>query len=174
MPAKAALAQQLLEHAWSARVADGGAHRPWPWADTHPVARLRVPRLQLTQIVLAGDAGRPLAFGPGWAEASAAPGTPGTTIISGHRDSHFRWLRDLRDGDVVELESARAGASGTGDVTAYRVVAREVVDSRTQRLATTDDALVLVTCWPFDALAPGGPLRYTVTLLPEPAARDGR
>ena len=159
MPAKAALAQHLLEDAWTARIADGGAHRPWPWADTHPVARLRVSRLQIAQIVLAGDAGRPLAFGPGWAEASAAPGTPGTTIISGHRDSHFGWLRELRDGDLVELETGR----GVG---AWRVVARDVVDSRTHRLAVTGDALVLVTCWPFDALAPGGPLRYVVTLAP--------
>src|SRR5688500_1756339 len=160
MPAKAALAQHLLEDAWQARVADGGAHRPWPWADTHPVARLRVPRLQLAQIVLAGDAGRPLAFGPGWAEASAPPGRPGTTIVSGHRDSHFDWLRELRDGDLVELETGR----GT---VAYRVASRDVVDSRTHRLAPAGDALVLVTCWPFDALAPGGPLRYVVTLHPD-------
>ena len=160
MPAKAALAQHLLESAWTARLADGGAHRPWPWADTHPVARLRAPRLNVSQIVLAGDAGRPLAFGPGWAEASAAPGTAGTTIVSGHRDSHFGWLRDLHAGDIVELESARGGAA----VTRYRVVATQVVDSRTHRLATSGDALVLVTCYPFDALAPGGSLRYVVTL----------
>jgi sortase A len=106
LPAKAVLAQQLLDQAWDASLADGAPHRPWPWADTHPVARLGAPRLGISQVVLAGDAGRPLAFGPGWAEASAAPGTPGTTIISGHRDTHFRWLEHLRDGDWVSLESA--------------------------------------------------------------------
>lgn len=160
LPAKAVLAQQLLDRAWNASLAEGGAHRPWPWADTHPVARLHAPRLAISQVVLAGDSGRPLAFGPGWAEASAAPGTAGTTIISGHRDTHFRWLEHVRDGDWVSLES------GTGQ-RRYRVTAREVVDSRSTRIATSaTDRLVLVTCWPFDATAPRGPLRYVVTLAP--------
>ena len=45
--------------------------------------------------------------------------------------------------------------------------AREVVDSRTTRIATSStDQLVLVTCWPFTATAPRGPLRYVVTLAP--------
>jgi sortase A len=160
LPAKAALAQQLLEHAWTASVQDGGTHRPWPWADTHPVAKLQAPRLGISQVVLAGDAGRPLAFGPGWAEASTTPGEAGTTIISGHRDTHFRWLGELRDGDWVSLES------GAG-LRRYRVTGLEVVDSRTTRIATSStDQLVLVTCWPFNATAARGPLRYVVTLMP--------
>ena len=42
----------------------------------------------------------------------------------------------------------------------------QVVDSRIHRIATGNDAgqLVLVTCWPFDAVAPRGPMRYVVTL----------
>lgn len=161
MPAKAALAQHLLAASWDAARADGHAHRPWPWADTHPVARLSVHRLGISQVVLAGDAGRPLAFGPGWAEASAAPGSAtGTTIISGHRDSHFGWLRDLRPGDSVDLETAHGPRR-------YTVASTQVIDSRTHRLATDTDGLVLVTCYPFDALAAGGPLRYVATLVAE-------
>ena len=112
-------------------------------------------------MVLAGDSGRPLAFGPGWAESSARPGSAaGTVVISGHRDTHFSWLRDLRDGDTVRLEHA-------GGERAYRVVGSEVVDSRTHRLATGDaPSLVLVTCWPFDAASARGPMRYLVTLVP--------
>ena len=136
---------------------EGGAHRPWPWADTHAVARIAAPRLGVSQVVLAGDSGRTLAFGPGWAESSAAPGTRGTTVLSGHRDTHFEWLRHLRDGDRVVLETAQ----GLRD---YVVTATEVADSRRHRLATGPDQLVLVTCWPFDATAPRGPLRYLVTL----------
>jgi sortase A len=164
MPAKAALAQQLLAASWQQSKLDGAVHRPWPWADTHPVARLKQPRLGISQVVLAGDAGRPLAFGPGWAESSTRPGSAGgTVVISGHRDTHFSWLRELRDGDTVRLEHA----SGER---AYRVVGTEVVDSRTHRLATSgDDSLVLVTCWPFDATAPRGPMRYLVTLSPTAA-----
>lgn len=160
LPAKALLAQQLLQRAWSAHVADGRAHRPWPWADSYPVARIRQSRLGIDQIVLAGDSGRVLAFGPGWTEASAAPARGlGNIVISGHRDTHFRWLRELRPGDFLELQTAR-GWRG------YRVSAQAVVDARRQRLSPTSpgDQLHLVTCWPFDALAAGGPMRYVISL----------
>ena len=159
LPAKAALAQQLLQSSWQSAQSDGRAHRPWPWADTHAVARLVQPRLGVSQVVLAGDSGRPLAFGPGWAESSAAPGSAGTTIISGHRDTHFAWLRDLRRGDTLTLETPQGPHQ-------FTVAAMQVVDSRLHRIATGGDAgpLVLVTCWPFDATAPRGPMRYVVTL----------
>jgi sortase A len=156
--AKAALAQLLLERAWTRTLADGGTHRPWAWADTAPVARLTAPAHGIGQIVLAGDSGRTLAFGPGWAPASAAPGTPGTTIISGHRDTHFAWLKALAIGDRLELD----GAAGRR---AYRVVATHVADASRERIGVDadTDAVLLVTCWPFDAVVAGGPLRYLVT-----------
>ncbi|WP_152560396.1 class GN sortase [Arenimonas donghaensis] len=160
LPAKAALAQVLLTGSWHQTLADGGVHRPWPWADTHPVARLSSPGLDVSQVVLAGDSGRTLAFGPGWAESSARPGLPGTIVISGHRDTHFRWLQDLRDGDVLVLET-REGSRN------YVVETTRVADARHERIAATaDDQLLLVTCWPFDATAARGPLRYVVSLVP--------
>lgn len=160
--AKAALAQVLLERAWTRTLADGGAHRPWAWADTAPVAKLTAPAQGIVQIVLAGDSGRTLAFGPGWAPASAVPGQPGTTIISGHRDTHFAWLQGLAIGDRLELD----GREGRR---AYRVVATHIADSSRERIGVDHDAdaLLLVTCWPFDAVAAGGPLRYLVTALPD-------
>jgi sortase A len=155
--AKAWLAQQLLADAWSQSQATGTAHKPWPWADTHPVARLRVAARGIDQIVLAGDAGRTLAFGPGWAESSARPGARGTPVISGHRDTHFAFLRDLQTGDEIALQ-------GTQGAMTYRVSSTRVADARSETLAVNgeDDALLLVTCWPFDAVVPGGPLRYVV------------
>lgn len=155
--AKAALAQQLLDRAWQRTLADGGAHRPWAWADTRPVARLHRPGAP-PQTVLAGDNGRTLAFAPGWAEASAAPGGPGTTVISGHRDTHFAWLEHVRPGDPVTLETA-AGMS-----LAYRILGTRVVDSRREQihLDGAGDRLLLVTCWPFNAVMAGGPLRFVV------------
>ncbi|GGA84300.1 hypothetical protein GCM10011521_23350 [Arenimonas soli] len=164
LPAKAALAQGLLAASWQQSLADGEPHRPWPWADTHAVARLSSPRLGISQVVLAGDSGRSLAFGPGWAESSASPGTRGTVVISGHRDTHFRWLQDLRHGDVLDLQS-RDGPRR------YEVAATRVADARHERIVATDhDQLLLVTCWPFDATAARGPLRYLVTLRPLPSA----
>jgi len=54
---KASLAERLIEHAFAAHLEDGGVHRPWRWADTHPIARLEVPRLGVERIVLAGASG---------------------------------------------------------------------------------------------------------------------
>ncbi len=155
--AKAALAQVLLVQAWESTQASGEAHRPWPWADSHPVARLRAPAHDVEQIVLAGDSGRTIAFAPGWAEASAAPASHGTTVISAHRDTHFAWLAEVTIGDELIVESTRGERR-------YRVRETRIVDSRTSRLALDDqrNQLLLVTCWPFDAIRSGGPLRWVV------------
>ena len=63
--AKAMLAQELLEYAWKQTQQGESRATPWPWADTWPVARLSVPSQNISLIVLAGDSGRTLAFGPG-------------------------------------------------------------------------------------------------------------
>jgi len=159
--AKALLAQQLLEGAWAQTLEGGAQVRPWPWADTWPVARLRAPRQGVDLIVLAGDSGRTLAFGPGHTTGSAEPGAPGTAIISGHRDTHFRFLEQLHPGDPLELESPAASGH-------FRVVASRVIDARRYRVADRGEGrrLVLVTCYPFAAITPGGPLRYVVEAEP--------
>ena len=153
--AKAELAQYLLEDAWQRSLAEHQPARPWPWADTWPVARLRVPARGIDLIVLAGDNGRTLAFGPGHNSGSALPGEPGTTLISGHRDTHFRGLGELQPGDEIWLDGIHASRR-------YTVASSRVVDQRRFRIADSDDRLVLVTCYPFDALVPGGPQRYIV------------
>jgi len=156
--AKAWLAQWLIEDAW-ARAAQGEAHpRPWPWADTWPVARLDVPRLEVSRMVLSGASGRVMAFGPGHLDGTPLPGVSGNSVVSGHRDTHFRFLRDLRAGDRIEVTRP------DGSRKEYRVTETRVVEqSETGLLRDTDEArLTLITCWPFDALRPGGPMRYVV------------
>jgi len=155
--AKAVFAQVLLERAWQQSMRDGSPVKPWPWADAAPVARLSVARLAVTRIVLSGDSGRSLAFAPGWSESTAYPGASGASVISAHRDTHFRFLRDLVVGDRIELQGPR----GTRD---YRVDALRVVDSRHARIDAggEDDRILLVTCYPFDAFDARGPLRYLV------------
>ncbi|TGD73530.1 class GN sortase [Mangrovimicrobium sediminis] len=163
---KAALAQVLVRHAWSAALADGQRHKPWPWADTWPVARLRVPQLGIDQIVLAGASGNALAFGPGLDEGGAVPGSAGTAVIGGHRDTHFAFLRELRAGGPVLLQTP------DGRWRYYRVAEAAVVDSRSVTAAPRREGapvLELVTCYPFEAWLPGGPLRYVVTAMPQPA-----
>lgn len=156
--AKAWLAQRLVEDAWARTLAGERAVKPWPWADSWPVARLEMPALGRRLIVLSGGSGRTLAFGPGHLDGSPLPGEPGTSIIGGHRDTHFRILERLGPGDEIRVQDRKGVTHG------FRVTAAEVVDSRRARLDPTGERprLILVTCYPFDALAPGGPLRYLV------------
>jgi sortase A len=161
MPAKAELAQALLNRAWTATLASGGAShvRPWPWADTWPVARLHFPERAEPLTVLAGASGRNLAFAPALMDGSARPGEPGVSVIAGHRDTHFRALADLKLGERFELELP------DGSWHVYEVAAIDVVDSTSAalRLDAAESTIALVTCWPFDAVAPGGALRFVVT-----------
>jgi len=161
LPLKAVLAEELLNRAWSAARAGGGAVRPWPWADTWPIARLRLPPSASAEplIVLAGASGRGLAFAPGLLDGSALPGEPGVAVIAAHRDTHFHALARLALGDRFDVERT------DGETFAYVVTGIEILDTRTAslRLDAADSVVALVTCYPFDALVPGGTLRYVVT-----------
>jgi len=155
---KGRLAQVLLLRAWA--TACGGAERPapWPWADTWPVARLRVPRLGVDEIVLAGASGRTMAFGPGHLDGSAPIGAVGNCVLTGHRDTHFAFLEKLQPGDalVVELPSGKAFR--------YTVTTTMVLDENDVEVMgeCPGRLLTLLTCYPFHALVPGGPGRYAV------------
>jgi sortase A len=156
--AKALAAQWLLQHAWTRTLQTQHPAKPWPWADTWPVGRLLVPQHGIDQIILADASGRSLAFGPGHLAGSARPGESGTSILSGHRDTHFQFLRQLKINDLLYVESRN------GSRAAYTVRELSVADSGRTRLIIQDGAqeLLLTTCYPFDALVPGGPLRYVV------------
>ncbi|MDY7095201.1 MAG: class GN sortase [Acidobacteriota bacterium] len=171
--AKAGLAQVLLARAWERTVEAGASIEaesaievgrtaefvPWPWADTYPVARLEVPRLGVRRIVLAGSSGRTLAFGPGHVAGTALPGEAGHAAVGGHRDTHLAFLQRLRPGDELVVETRR------GELRRYRVDHREVVDHRDTGVLVDlgERRLSLITCYPFDAVVPGGPLRYVVS-----------
>jgi sortase A len=156
--AKNSLARRLLFQAWNRSLAIGSGVKPWPWADIWPVAELEAPRHGVQLMVLAGVGGRALAFGPGHVDGTPLPGEAGNAVISGHRDTHFAFLRELRSGDWLRVRSA------SGRVGRYVVSGIEVVRSRDVRvmLDVGDDRLTLVTCYPFDSPVPGGRLRYVV------------
>lgn len=158
--AKAWLAQLLIKQAW-ARTLEGEQHaRPWPWADTWPVARLTVPGRDIERYVLAGANGRAIAFGPGHVFGTPLPGETGNSVIGAHRDTHFAFLRELQPGEEIVVQKS------VGGIRRYRVAGAEIVDkSETRVLAQRlgESRLTMITCYPFDALRAGGPLRYVVT-----------
>jgi sortase A len=172
---KAIVAQQLLNHSWNQTLNDlsddtkNKTHKPWPWADTWSVAKLIVPQHHIEQIILAGDSGSSLAFGPGHSFASAAPNSAGTTVISAHRDTHFRFLKELKINEMIFIQT-------TDKTMSYQVYEVKIVDSKTFKLQQDSDkkTLVLVTCYPFDSLTSGGSLRYLVFATTSPTQNKKR
>ena len=156
---KAYAAQLLLEHSWHVSIKENELAPPWPWADTWPVARLQVPRLGGDDIVLAGAKGNSLAFAPGHVTHTSLPGQVGISIISAHRDTHFAYLKQIQVDDKVIVTDAN------GVQSVYKVINLQVIDEKQFRMSQdiTRSILILTTCYPFEAITPGGPLRYLVT-----------
>jgi sortase A len=155
--AKAFVAQVLLDKAFAASVATGAPVKPWSWADTWPVARIAVPRLQREVIALAGSSGQALAFGPGHVELTPEAGDAGTAVYAAHRDTHFAFLRDVAVGDEIRV-TRRDGRAAHFRVTHTSVVR---FDDSALDVQAPGRNLVLATCYPFDAKT-DGPLRYLV------------
>ncbi|WP_257169518.1 class GN sortase [Bradyrhizobium sp. SRS-191] len=155
--AKAIVAQVLLDRAFSQTIATGRPVKPWSWADTVPVARIEVKRLGVSTIALAGSSGQALAFGAGHVEGTAEPGEAGVAVYSAHRDTHFRFLKDVSIGDEIDV------VGRDGRTFRYRADGTSVVrfDASGIDPGTERPELVLSTCWPFDALTQG-PERYVL------------
>jgi sortase A len=154
---KAVLAQFLLQHAWEQTLANGEQTKPWPWADTWPVARLQVKRLGVDLIVLEGESGGVLAFGPGHLPGSSGPSENGHCILAGHRDTSFRFLEDLQQDDIVTIQTV------SGDFLNYRIRETMVHEAEDLYLVESEfPSLTLLTCYPFDTLQSRTNLRYLV------------
>ena len=109
-----------------------------------PLAVLRIPRLGLEVPVLEGTDEWTLDRGVGHIEGTAAPGHAGNVGIAGHRDGFFRVLKDIAEGDVLELALR-------GGVRRFRVAQLEIVRPDDVRVleATPKGQVTLVTCYPF-------------------------
>lgn len=155
--AKAVLAQALLERAWEITLATGKPTKAWGWADTWPLARISFPTLNESAIVLQEAGGEAMAFGPAHVAASPKPGAVGVSVIGGHRDTHFSFIKDLKVGDEIVIQTPERAT------VRYRMTGSTIVHADASGIATKSKArrLALVTCYPFDAVE-RGPLRYVV------------
>lgn len=153
--AQAMAAQAAMQQAFDSPVA--GPVRPWAGADSEAAARLTVPRLNISRIVMASDTGQALALGPGHVRGTAQAGQAGLAVYAGHRDTHFAFLSRLRAGDRVVF-TERGGRRFTYQVTGARVVRS---DGLAMNPNATESELALATCWPLDGHV-RGPMRYVV------------
>jgi len=108
------------------------------------IGRIEILRLGLSAIVIEGTTTTTLRRAVGHISGTALPGQPGNVCISGHRDTFFRPLRDIRRNDVITLTTL------FGDYR-YRVVSTKVVGK--SDIAVLDpsrnEILTLITCYPF-------------------------
>ena len=158
IPAKAVLAQHLLDMAWERSQGGELDVRPWPWADILPAFRLSLPGHNRSFVVLNNSSGEALAFGPGHVRSSMQPGEAGVVVIGGHRDTHFSILRELKIGDAIFVEDIqrRQYAYAVKEIAVRHKDEVEImVNERSQMV-------ILATCFPFDDVVPGGPERFLV------------
>ena len=137
-----------------------------PKSDTSPaanrvqpgdsVAKLSIPRLSAVLYVVEGTDDKSLRRGPGHMHGTALPGVSGNCIIAGHRDTHFRVLKNIEKGDEIILET-HAG------IYRYKVNLISVISpNNTACLRPTSNAVLnLITCYPFHYVG-SAPKRFIV------------
>ena len=121
-----------------------------------PIARIEIPRLQVSAMVLEGTATKTLRVAAGHIPGTALPGSAGNVGIAAHRDTFFRPLRHVRPKDTILLTTSY----GTFR---YIVESVEIVgpsDVRVLRRTSTRE-LTLLTCYPFFYVG-SAPKRFVV------------
>jgi len=120
------------------------------------VAKLSIPRLTSVLYVLEGTDDQDLKRGPGHLQGTVMPGARGNCVIAGHRDTHFRVLKNIEKGDEILVESRQG--SYKYKVTGISVVTPDNTDSLQP---TSKGVLNLITCFPFDYVG-SAPRRFIV------------
>jgi sortase A len=120
------------------------------------LARLEAPSVKLTTTVLEGSDDHTLSLGSGHIEDTPLPGESGNIGIAGHRDTVFRALRHIHNGDPLELTTADR-------VYHYRISKTFIVNPEDVYVLDPTDqpTLTLVTCYPFEFIG-HAPRRFIV------------
>jgi LPXTG-site transpeptidase (sortase) family protein len=107
------------------------------------VGRLEIPEIGLEVMVLNGADARTLRRGAGWLPYTARPGS-GNAVIAAHRDTYFRPLRRIKEGDMIHLTTLDGRYN-------FRVEWTAVVDPGDTAILkpTSQPTLTLITCYPF-------------------------
>lgn len=128
-----------------------------PKPDPLLLGRLEIPSVQLTVMMREGVDETSLRKAAGHLPASALPGEAGNVVVLGHRDTFFRPLRGIAQGDPIRVKT-RSGSFQ------YVVDLIQVVPPE-QSLSFQGDmpakSLTLITCFPFDYVGPA-PRRFIV------------
>jgi sortase A len=133
--------------------------KPAPGSAVAPrglIGRLEIPRLGLSVMLIEGDDAKILRRAVGHIPGTSLPGQPGNVALSGHRDTFFRPLRNVREDDLIVITTLEGEYR-------YRVVSTRVVSPNNVTVlnAGEGEILTLVTCYPF-YLVGAAPDRFIV------------
>jgi sortase A len=112
--------------------------------DEVPLALLRIERLNIDAPVYTGTSKITLDRGLGAVAGTASPGEVGNIGLSGHRDSYFRPLKDVKLGDSIEMLTPEG-------IQYFEVSDISIVDALDVSVLDPTDTtvLTLITCHPF-------------------------
>jgi sortase A len=122
------------------------------------LGRIEVPRLGLSSIVREGVSEATLRHAVGHVPSTQTAGAPGNFAIAAHRDTLFRALKDIKEGDTVTFRSAQQEYD-------YQVTSTKIVkptDVSVLRPQGSDKLLTMITCYPFYYVG-SAPKRFIVT-----------
>jgi sortase A len=120
------------------------------------IGRIEIGRLGLSAIVIEGDASSSLRRGVGHVPNTALPGEFGNMALTAHRDTFFRGLRNIQQGDLITLETLAGEYQ-------YEVDSTSIVSPTSTEVlkSSADQELTLITCYPFYFVGPA-PKRFVV------------
>jgi sortase A len=129
---------------------------PAPQGTSALIGRIEIPRLGLSVVVAEGVDTHTLRRAAGHIPGTGLPGQPGNIGISGHRDTFFRPLRNIRQDDIITLTTVVGNYH-------YRVVSIWIAGPSDVGILdpSADEVLTLVTCYPFYFVGPA-PERFIV------------
>ena len=121
-----------------------------------PLGRIEISSLGLTAMIQEGTGRQTLQRGIGHITGTALLGASGNVGLAGHRDTFFRKLRNIHEGDEITLTTLN-GAS------LYRVDLISIVEPQDSAVLrdSGENLLTLVTCYPFSYVGPS-PKRFIV------------
>jgi sortase A len=141
--------QSQLEAEWEKQAATGSVPGQAAALPGDLLTRVMIPKIKLDAIVVEGTSRKQLLAGPGHLQDTALPGAIGNAVITAHRDTFFRHIFELSQGDEIVIDRG-------GQVFRYQVTGKKVVkpDDVSVLNPTSDAQLTLITCYPTYYIGP--------------------
>lgn len=157
--------QRQLEAEWERQAATASAPGNSKPIAADTLTRVSIPRINMDAIVVEGASRKQLSIGPGHVTDTTMPGEPGNAVITGHRDTFFRNIYELKKGDEIIVRR-------NGQVFKYQVTGKKIVKPEDISVLnpTQDAQLTLITCYPTYYIGPAPKRLVIFSKLAEPAS----